>query len=131
MSAPKPRTRATPKTKQPMAEDLLEGITGKTTKSDLMERLQKAAKELGERREAMDNDRETRLREIEERVKKKRSSIKREALRRLYVSDTVEAWKDTKKFLDEFGSDLLPDTLVRVLQGADAIVEEAEKNGKK
>jgi len=100
------------------AENLLEGITSKTTKEELTQRLRRAATLLrkGERAKA------TRLQEIEERLRANVQDAPDYELRQVIVNGTLDEWREMEQFLSEFHEPdkptLLPTSLQRLLIGA-------------
>lgn len=97
------------------ASDPLEGVTSKTTKDELMERLRKAAAAL--RRDA--KQKRKRLDEVEDRLAAKReASIGSygQELRQAIFSMTDEEWTELIEFLEEF-EDLSPVGVRRLIVG--------------
>lgn len=89
---------------------VLEGVTPKTTKADLLSRLRKAAKQLA----GYEDENAAKMQEIEERV---RGSLKPVTVKTVMCSSTPEEWKEVVDFLDNF-EDYLPSSLVRIREGA-------------
>jgi hypothetical protein len=90
--------------------DVLEGISQKTTKADLMDRLRKAARRIG----VLEDENVKRMQEIEEKV---RASLKPVKLVTVMCSSTPEEWKEAVDFLENFDG-YLPSSLARVREGA-------------
>jgi len=97
--------------------NLLEGITPKTTKADLMDRLRKGARKLA----GYEDERVGRMQEIEERVRATHKSP--DDLRQLIVLATNDEWKETLEFLNEF-EDCLPSPLARFREGVRVLASE-------
>lgn len=97
--------------------DPLDGVTAKTTKEDLMDRLRKAATAL--RRD--DRTRKASLNEIEARLRAK-GSYQGADLKQVICSGTEAEWKESIEFLEEFG-DLLPAGLQRLVTGGRVLLE--------
>jgi hypothetical protein len=97
---------------------VLEGISQKTTKADLLDRLRKAAKAIAGYEDAAAK----RMQEIEERV---RASLKPVTLITVMCSSTPEEWKEAVDFLENFEG-YLPSSLARIREGA----KEASKDAK-
>lgn len=89
---------------------VLEGVTPKTTKDDLMKRLRKAAKQIA----GYEDENVRKMQEIEERV---RASLKPVELRTVMISSTPEEWTEAVDFLENFDG-YLPSSLARVREGA-------------
>lgn len=89
---------------------VLEGVTEKTTKADLLKRLRQAAKKLA----GYEDERVARMQEIEEKV---RASLKPVTLRTVMISSTPEEWQEAVDFLENFDG-FLPSWLARVREGA-------------
>lgn len=89
---------------------VLEGITPKTTKSELMQRLRDAAKTIA----AQEDEKVARMQEIEEKV---RASLKPVELVTVMISSTQEEWSEAVDFLENFDG-YLPSSLARVREGA-------------
>lgn len=105
--------------------DPMEGVTGKTTKEDLLERLRKASAAL--RRN--DRQQKARLQEIEERLKAK-GMTQPEELRQVICSATTEEWKQTIAFLEEFENEgLLPIPLQRLAIGGRVLLNQIDAAG--
>lgn len=98
-------------------DDILDGITAKTTKEELMSRLRSAATMLRKG----DRAKQTKLAEIEERLRNMNQSSAIE-LRQVIVSAPDSDWDETIKFLEEF-DDLLPTPLQRILIGGRVLLE--------
>ncbi len=96
--------------------EVLEGITPKTTKADLMDRLRKAARRLA----GYEDENVARMQAIEEKV---RRSARVYDLRQVVVSSTNEEWKETLEFLNEF-EECLPPSLARFRDGVHVLVQE-------
>lgn len=90
--------------------DVLEGITTKTTKADLMSRLRKAAKAIA----GYEDEHVRRMQEIEEKV---RAELKPVQLKTVMCSSTPDEWAEAADFLDNFDG-YLPSSLARVREGA-------------
>lgn len=103
--------------------DPMEGVTTKTTKEELMERLRNAAAAL--RR----NDRKQKaaLQEIEDRIRAKGVRTP-EMLKQVIVSATEDEWKESIEFLEEF-DDLLPVPLQRLVVGGHVLLGQHEAAG--
>jgi hypothetical protein len=97
---------------------VLEGITPKTTKADLMGRLRDAAKKIA----GFEDESAKRMQEIEEKV---RASLKPVTLITVMCSSTPEEWKEAVDFLENFEG-YLPSSLARIREGA----KEASKDAK-
>lgn len=108
--------------------DPLEGVTTKTTKEDLMDRLRKAAAVI--RRQ--DRKKKSRLQEVEERIRAK-GSVQPELLIKVICSATEEEWQATVEFLEEFegtaSDNLLPVGLQRLVQGGRVLLGQSEAAG--
>ena len=89
---------------------LLDGITEKTTKSDLLARLREGARTIA----ALEDTRVARMQEIEEKVRK---SLKPVDLKTVMISSTKQDWQETVDFLDNFDG-YLPASLARLREGA-------------
>lgn len=89
---------------------VLEGVTTKTTKADLLSRLRKAAKQIA----GYEDENARRMQEIEEKV---RSSLKPVTLKTVMISSTPEEWQEAVDFLENFDG-YLPSSLARVREGA-------------
>lgn len=89
---------------------VLEGVTPKTTKADLMKRLRDAAKKIA----GYEDQNAAKMQEIEERV---RASLKPVELRTVMISSTPEEWGEAVDFLENFDG-YLPSSLARVREGA-------------
>lgn len=89
---------------------VLEGVTAKTTKDDLLKRLRKAAKLIA----GYEDENVARMAEIEEKV---RASIKPVTVKTVMCSSTPEEWSEVVDFLDNFDG-YLPSSLVRIREGA-------------
>lgn len=89
---------------------VLEGVTAKTTKDDLLKRLRKAAKLIA----GYEDENVARMAEIEEKV---RASIKPVTVKTVMCSSTPEEWNEVVDFLDNFDG-YLPSSLVRIREGA-------------
>lgn len=89
---------------------VLEGVTAKTTKDDLLKRLRKAAKLIA----GYEDEHVARMQEIEEKV---RASLKPVEVKTVMCSSTAEEWGDVVDFLDNFDG-YLPSSLVRIREGA-------------
>lgn len=95
---------------------ILDGITEKTTKADLMGRLRDAAKKLA----TFEDEKAGRLQRIEERVRAKYTGNERD-IKQALVSATEQEWIELIDFLENF-EDLLPLALVRLHDGAKILV---------
>src|SRR5258707_1170151 len=91
--------------------DPMDGVSTKTTKEDMMDRLRKAAAAL--RRN--DRSQKAALQEVEDRIRAKGAPAQEE-LRQVIVSATADEWKESIEFLEEF-DDLLPVPLQRLVVG--------------
>lgn len=89
---------------------VLEGVTPKTTKADLLERLRKAAKIIT----GYEDENAKKMQEIEEKV---RASLKPVTLKTVMISSTPEEWGEAVDFLENFEG-YLPSSLARVREGA-------------
>lgn len=99
------------------AFDPLEGVTAKTTKEDLMDRLRKAAAAL--RKD--DRTNKASLAAIESRLRAKGTYAQNE-LKQVICSATEAEWKESVEFLEEF-ADLLPAALQRLVTGGRVLIE--------
>jgi hypothetical protein len=97
---------------------VLEGISTKTTKADLLDRLRKAASKIA----GYEDQDAKRMQEIEEKV---RASIKPVTLITVMCSSTPEEWAEAVDFLENFEG-FLPSSLARIREGA----KEASKDAK-
>jgi hypothetical protein len=109
--------------------DPLEGVTPRTTKEDLMDRLRRAGTELRK----SDRRRKAALQEVEERIKAKATN-QPETLRQVIVSATESEWKESIEFLEEFedpkdGTTLLPTPLQRLVVGGHVLLGHHEAAG--
>lgn len=104
--------------KVPAVEELMTGISSKTTKEELTSRLRKMATlaRKGER------EKMTRLQEIEERLRSQMQDAPDYELRQVIVNGTMQEWAEMEMFLSEFHEpdkpSLLPPSLQRLLIGA-------------
>jgi hypothetical protein len=89
---------------------VLEGVTTKTTKDDLLKRLRKAAKLIA----GYEDANVAKMQEIEEKV---RSSLKPVTVKTVMCSSTPQEWAEVVDFLDNFDG-FLPSSLVRIREGA-------------
>lgn len=89
---------------------VLEGVTPKTTKADLMKRLRDAAKKIA----GYEDENARKMQEIEEKV---RASLKPITLITVMCSSTPEEWKEAVDFLENFEG-YLPSSLARICEGA-------------
>ena len=89
---------------------VLEGVTPKTTKADLLDRLRKAAKKIA----GFEDERAAKMQEIEEKV---RASLKPVSVKTVMVSSTPDEWTEVVDFLENFEG-YLPASLVRLREGA-------------
>lgn len=89
---------------------VLDGITQKTTKADLLGRLREAARKIG----VYEDEAAKRMQEIEEKV---RSALKPVKLVTVMCSSTPEEWKEAVDFLENFEG-YLPSSLARIREGA-------------
>lgn len=89
---------------------VLEGISQKTTKAELLDRLRKAAKKIG----VYEDEDAKRMQELEEKV---RATLKPIKLVTVMCSSTPEEWKETVDFLENFKG-YLPSSLARIREGA-------------
>lgn len=96
--------------------DPLDGVTTKSTKDELMERLRKAAAAL--RRQ--DRESKSQLQQIEDRIRAK-GAVKPETLKQAIVSATEDEWVAAVEFLEEF-DDLLPTALQRLVIGGQVLL---------
>lgn len=109
----------------PSKDDILDGITAKTTKEELMGRLRQAATLL--RRD--DRDKKKTVAEIEARLRTKgqRTSA---PLQQVIVSATDAEWKESVEFLEEFNEvGLLPTPLQRMVIGGRVLMEHGNTAG--
>lgn len=106
------------------AYDPLEGVSTKTTKEELMNRLREAAAKL----RIADRTQKAKLQEIEDRLRAKSAGTAPEALRQVIVSATTEEWVTSVEFLEEFG-DLLPPPLARLVIGGRVLLGQVEAAG--
>lgn len=90
--------------------DPLAGISDKTKKADLLERLRRASKEL----RGYQKGEETKLKAIEERVKKKKGPTT--DTRQVIAAADLDEWKETVEWLDQW-EDYLPALLARLRRG--------------
>lgn len=97
--------------------NVLEGITEKSTKAQLLDRLRDAAKRLAGQEDA----RVAKLQEIEERVRAKYTATNTD-LRQVLCTATKQEWQEIIDFFENFG-DVLPPVLKRFNDGAKAAVQ--------
>lgn len=90
----------------------LEGITERTTKAEMLKKLQEMAAKL----QVKDAENVGRLHEIEERIRAKRGPTNYD-LRTVLVTGSAEEYEELINFLEDF-EDLLPPMLMRVREGA-------------
>lgn len=96
------------------AFDPLEGVTPKTTKDELVDRLRKAATALRKG----DRQRKATLQEIEDRLRAKAAGGDNADLMQVVGVASAAEWADAIEFLEEFEDDgLLPVALERFLVG--------------
>lgn len=105
------------------AYDPMEGVSSKTTKEELMERLRKAGAAL----RRVDRAHKARLQEVEDRVRAK-GAREPEMLKQVIVSATEDEWKESIEFLEEF-DDLLPVPLQRLVVGGHVLLGHHEAAG--
>lgn len=103
--------------------DPMEGVSTRSTKEDLMERLRKAGAAL--RRQ--DRSKKAALQEIEDRIRAKGVRTP-ESLKQVIVSATEDEWKESIEFLEEF-DDLLPVPLQRLVVGGHVLLGQHEAAG--
>lgn len=97
--------------------DLMEGITSKTKKDDLVERLKEAGRRLGR----YEKTEKTQMRAIEKRVRE--ANRRPEELRQIVLLGTRDDWKETLDFLNQWG-DYLPPSLARLREGVSVLAAE-------
>lgn len=108
------------------ANDLLGDITEKSTKADMLKKLN----ELADMVRSHEKKRTGRLGEIEKRVREKYKPGDVPELHNAIVSATVEEWQTMVDFLGEF-EDILPAALARIRQGGTLLLgPKAEEEGK-
>ncbi len=90
--------------------EVLEGVTAKTTKDELLKRLRSAARKLA----GYEDERVKRMQEIEEKV---RASLKPVTLKTVMCTSTPDEWRAAAEFLGEFEG-YLPSALARIQEGA-------------
>ncbi len=95
-----------------IATDPLEGISEKSTKSEMLRRMN----ELADLVRGHEKQRTGKLAEIEDRVRAKYKPGDVPELHNVILSATIEEWADAIDFLENF-EDLLPTALARVRQG--------------
>ena len=111
--------------------DPMDGVTPKTTKEDLMDRLRRAAAELRK----SDRRRKASLQEVEDRIRAKAADgLAPEILCQVIVSATESEWKESIEFLEEFedpkdGTTLLPTPLQRLVVGGHVLLGHHEAAG--
>lgn len=101
--------------------EILEGITPRSTKQEMLDRLQEASKMLEGLRSKLtkqESDRLSKIQEIEARVRAKWESRPTEPVQNVIVSATISELEDTYQFLSEFGEELLPVPMKRLLIGS-------------
>lgn len=103
--------------------DPMEGVTSKSTKEDLMERLRRAAAAL----RRADRSQKARLQEIEERLRAK-GEVTQEHLKFVIVGATEPEWQDSIEFLEEF-EEMLPIALQRQVLGGRVLLGQHEAAG--
>ena len=103
-----------------MAEDVLAGITDKTTKADLLSRLRDAARRL----HGQEDDRVARMQEIEETVRAKFSGTQ-VTVKSVTLMSTEEEFSEMIDFLENF-TDIMPIAMHRLLAGAKAVTGKSE-----
>src|SRR4051812_46206933 len=110
---------------QAAPEDPLEGVTARTTKSELFDRLGRAGKKIA-RLQAKDL---SRTKDIEDRVREKWASRQRSDLFQIIVQGTEEEAKEAAEFIadlsDEQGS-VAPHMLQRLAVGIEALMREGK-----
>lgn len=113
--------------------DVLEGISRRSTKDQMMGRLEEASTIIDRLRSKLAKDERARIkktREIETRVREKYAARPQEPLQNVIVSATTTEIKETVEFLGEFGPELLPTPLQRLLIGGRVLLgESAEGDG--
>lgn len=103
--------------------DLLDGITDRSTKPELMERLRDGAALL----RRSDRQRKARVQEIEDRIRAK-GTVNTAVLQQVIVSASDEEWKEAIEFLEEF-DDLLPISLQRLVLGGRTLLGQIAAEG--
>lgn len=106
------------------AADPLEGITEKTTKVDMLKRLN----ELADKLRGYERKRTGRLAEIEDRVRAKYKPGELPELHNVIISATIDEWADVIDFLEQF-EDLLPLALDRVRAGGRILLGPKDDTG--
>lgn len=105
------------------AYDPMDGVTSKTTKEELMERLRKAGAAI----RRGDRQRKAALQEVEDRIRAKGVQPQVE-LQQVIVTATEDEWKQAIEFLEEF-DDLLPIPLQRLVVGGHALQGQIDAAG--
>lgn len=113
------------KTSKLSADDPLAGITTKTTRPQLMERLKELAKRVQQTPDTASSTHS--FDEVKKRVKAKGTPGVTTNYQTVIVLATDQEWGDTSNFLKEFDG-FLPAPLQRLLTGWEALV--AEKNSR-
>lgn len=108
-----------------MATDILAGITDKSSKADMLKKLN----ELADIIRGTERKKAGRLSEIEARVKAKYRPGDVPDLHNVIIAATVEEWEETVEFLEEW-EELLPTALARV-GGRELLGPKAEESAKK
>lgn len=98
-------------------EDILAGITEKSTKAELLSKLREAARRLAGR----EDDRIARMQELEERVRAKFAGNTPD-LRSVTIMGTPEEYTEMVDFLENF-EDIMPVAMHRILAGAKSVTE--------
>lgn len=98
--------------------DVLEGVSEKSTKAELMTKLN----ELADKVRGYERKRTGKLGEIEKRVRAKYTPGDIPELHNVVFASTLVEVKETKAFLDEF-DDVLPLALARLRQGLQILIE--------
>lgn len=103
--------------------DPMEGVSTKTTKEELMDRLRRAGVALRKN----DRQRKAALQEVEDRIRAKGLPPAAD-LQQVIVTATEEEWKESIDFLEEF-DDLLPIPLQRLVVGGHALQGQIDAAG--
>jgi hypothetical protein len=102
--------------------DPLEGISDKTSKADMLKRLNELADKLRDIAKA----RTGKLGEIEARVREKYKPGEMPELHNVVFTATDDEMKEAVSFLEEF-EDVLPTALARLRQGGRQLLDEDER----
>jgi len=105
------------KKEEPGSDDILAGVTEKTTKAELLGKLREAAKRLL----AREDDRVARMQELEEKVRARFKGVEPD-IRSVTLMATPEEFTELNDFLDNF-EDIMPMALHRLKAGAKAVTE--------